>query len=301
MPVVGVSAASSRCARHPFASRSPYRCSHAPASARSSSLKEGPSSARASVRGSASSSPSVRPASAVSASRRDREPFARRTSCLRRVSDRAGQHELRVQARRCWVGADPAPGWLQPDHPAPGCGRADGPAEVVAVGDRYEPGGDGGCRPPTRSAGRVVEVPGVAGGTEAPRLGRCAGTELRGVRLPDRHEPAVHEPPGHGCILRGAPVQPAEKLVALVEREPGDTRAEVLEHDRHAGEGTTSSGGHAPAVLEQRDDDGVQRRVAGLDLGDRAIAGLARRQDAPLKGRRQAEGIHRWQSPSVVR
>jgi len=165
----------------------------------------------------------------------------------------------------------PPPGRLEPDDPARAGGVADRAPAIAGVGDRDHARRDGGGGATTRAPDNAVEAPRVARRPERVGLGGGREAELRRVGLADEHEPRLPQPGAQLAVAGRHPVAVAQDLGALVLRRPGDGRAEVLHHGRHAPERPLTelaARDLRPGELEQRDHDGVDLRVDALDGGD---------------------------------
>ena len=137
--------------------------------------------------------------------------------------------------------------------------------------------------PPGRAAGRVVEVPRVAGRAVGQRLGRDRAAQLGRVGPADGDEPGAPEAPPQRRVVRrdvaDRPQRPGAAVVGLA----GHRRPEVLDDHRHAGERSVAEGlaGLGQRPLVARVDDRVELRVEPLGGVDRRRHQLLRRHLPP--------------------
>ena len=152
----------------------------------------------------------------------------------RGVEHRTRQHALadHVSERRIGrVLGDAAVARLQPDEAGMGCGDADRAASVIAVVERIDPGGCERRGAARRTAGRVLQVPRVAGGALQRRIGQGLPTELGGRRLAEEDESGSLEAVDDGGILGGGSLVGGVRAVA---GRPSFYRRRVLDRGRHA-------------------------------------------------------------------
>ncbi len=162
---------------------------------------------------------------------------------------------------------------LEPDQAVARGRDADRSAAVGGVRDRRHARRDRGARTARGAAGCVVRVPRVAGDAEPLRLGHGDGAELGRRRLAHEHEAgraqARHRRVVDQLGVLGHGARP-------VRRRPSLDAVQVLDRDRHAGEGRQLVGrgrrhqlgrrrsiGPGPLVVAQ--GEGVERRVQPVD------------------------------------
>ena len=197
------------------------------------------------------------------------------------LGDRMGEHAIGDEEAVADVGADrhASPSGLEADQAAARGRDPDRAAAVVAMRDRHHPGRHGGRGAAAGAAGRALEVPWVAGGSEPPRLRGRQQARLGQRRLADDHEARLAHPSDQVRVV--ARDQVAEDVAAHRQRHPLD-RAVVLDRDRHPGERSPVAGADLTSDRERglrRDvGEGVERRVELFDPGQRGLDELARAQ-----------------------
>ena len=140
-------------------------------------------------------------------------------------------------------------------------------------------------------AGRAPQIPRVARGPEAMRLGHRQDPHLRHVRDADDHEARLAQPAHDEGVVAGHEV--AEQVRAHGERHPGHG-AVVLDRDRHAGERPLVArpdrvGGREGALVGDV-GEGVDGRLQRLDAVQRRLHQLARRQLAGAHSSKDGRG-----------
>ncbi len=183
----------------------------------------------------------------------------------RRVRDRARDRAARREPVDVAEGGggDAAARGLQAEEPAAGGRDPDRAAAVRALGGRREPRRDRRGRAAARAARRPRRVPGVAADPVQLRVRQRDQAELGRVRLADHDEAGAAQPGDAGAVGRR---DPAGEGAARERRPDAGDLVEVLDRQRHAGEGA----GVGLARLRQRllGADGherVQLRVVRLD------------------------------------
>ena len=166
---------------------------------------------------------------------------------------------------------------LEADEAAARGGNADRAAAVVGVRQRHDARGDRRRRAAARAAG------GVARGSTDCASRRRAPASVVGSRpnsgtlvLPSGTRPAALKRATRvsSCGLGRS----TRKRAPLCVGTPATIAEDVLEQERHAAERAVAGrGGEAAAVLVQRPDDGVERRVVLLDARDGLLDQLERR------------------------
>ena len=180
------------------------------------------------------------------------------------VPDAAGDHALgdhpehHLGALRT-VGRE-ATAELEPDQSVAGRGDADRPAAVVRASRRDDARGDRGARATGRATRSVGQVPWVARPAQQVVLGDALGSELGGVGLAEDDESGVEEALRDERVLVGHVVH--QRVRAAGGGEPGVLLSEILDQERHAGEGARQWLGD-PCVRDvvQHSDDRVDLRV----------------------------------------
>jgi len=182
----------------------------------------------------------------------------------------AGQHLAVLGTERVT-----GPGGLEAEQPAAGGGEADRAAEAVGVGHGDQAGGDRRGRPAAGAAGGPGEVPGVAGRPEQRGLAGGEQAELGRVGLSEQDQPGAPQP--HDQFLVVAGDQVAEEGRALGEPHPGPLHRQVLEQERHPGEGAAADlPGGVQGQVEGWRHHRVEGRVQPLDAVDRRLDQLDR-------------------------
>ena len=146
----------------------------------------------------------------------------------------------------------------------------------------------------------MTQVPRVAGGREAQRLGGHRRAQLGHVGAAQRDEAGRQELPGK--VGRHRPGQLPQRPEAPGGHLTRDEAAQVLEHDRHAAERAVGqrARGLGPRLVEPGPDHRVQPGVDRLDPADRRLyqvlrADLAAAHEVGLRGGIQPGHIgHAW-------
>ena len=192
------------------------------------------------------------------------------------VTHRAGDYVFAAQAAERVAEQRPQriprPRWLHPDEPAARGGNPDRASTVVRVGERNDPGRDGGCRATARSPGGVVCVPRVPRSSVELRLGRRHGSELWDVGLAERDQAGALVADDELGILRGDGA-----LHEATSERRGNALVvtqDVLEQERNAlvrsaSAGRWLTGRPFARKLVHRCDDGVQNGIVSPDSLDR--------------------------------
>src|SRR6185312_12124953 len=90
-------------------------------------------------------------------------------------------------------------GGFQAEHATGGSGNADRAATIAGMGDRKNARGDRGSCAAGGAAGRMREIPGVAGRAVQARLRGRHQTELRARALSENGQAGIEKAPGEGA------------------------------------------------------------------------------------------------------
>lgn len=186
--------------------------------------------------------------------------------------------------------------WLQAEQPAARRRNPDRAAAVGRMRDRHDAGRDGRRRAAARTARRVIEVPRVAARAEQLGFGVRHLADLGRVGLAEHVEPRRAASRDHRGIVGGHEV--AVVPAAHRQRQPGDSRAEILHEIRDAGERCVGAGiagrlrplARGLVVLQH---DRVDRAIDRFGLSDRGVEQFARARLAFAHERGEADRVMR--------
>ena len=123
---------------------------------------------------------------------------------------------------------------LQAEKPA-ACGRnADRAAAVIARRHRHDAGCDGGGGAAARTAGRALDIPGIRGAAEQPRVRDALERQFGQVGLAENHQSRFEVTPHDmGMFGRG---DLGEGPAGIARRQAGVVLRAILDQKRNAGE-----------------------------------------------------------------
>jgi len=165
---------------------------------------------------------------------------------------------------------------LEADEAAAQRGNSDRTAAVGGVGEGRHARRDRRARAAARAAGGPAHIPGIAADAERFGFGDRGEAKFGRVGLGDEHQSRLAITGDEFTV--GVARHFGEATIALAAWRASQRRGEVLEQERHAGQ----RAGEGPArrragAIVKLVDDGVERRVASFDPGDRFFDQFDRR------------------------
>ena len=158
-------------------------------------------------------------------------------------------------------GRGASPGGFDAEHPTTPRRDPDRAPSVAAVSGGHHPRGHRRRRAAAGSPAAVISVPGVAGGTKQPGFGGGRPSKLGSVGLAGDHQSRRPIAAYQFAVMGGHLVH--EEGAAGHGGNPCIGRPQVLEQERHPGEGTIGQAtfNGSPGLVVHLAVDGVQHRV----------------------------------------
>ena len=156
--------------------------------------------------------------------------------------------------------------------------------------DWKNPGGDRGCCTTRRAARGMREIPGITGRAEQTRLRGRHQSEFRTGGFAEDRKTGIEEAAGQGAVMvRHVRLEQARAR----GRDGARQRLEVLEQERHAGEGTARKATFDlfARIVVVPDDDSVDLRIDFFRPRDRLVQQLLCADLLVANERREAETV----------